>query len=242
VEVAPTFAGTRDGVTGEISNEVSLNNFLNILRLKETLCEAVFFMESGRLCVPECMRNLPVFEGRPVPWFQSWRDLKPELGAAMSQEKLRRALAGRLCIVCGQDHEPPAAFVGDVTLGIEQVARVPVVDVECAQWVARHAEFLPRLEEEGAGQARGPTAGEVRLVMICRGWGLRHINGQARFNLWKPERVEWYLAGRSARRAEVLSSLEACWGELKWRALTWAGGLAELRRRRARLEKWFPNN
>jgi hypothetical protein len=187
------------------------------------------------------MRNLPVFEGRPVPWYATWSDHKLELGAGVSQEKLRRALMLRLCIVCGEDHEPPAAFVGDVTLGIEQVARVPVADVECAQWVARYAEFLPRPEETGAGQARGPTCGAVRLVLICRGWGLEHINGQARFNLWMPERVEWYFAGRSARRVEVLASFEACRGELERRALTWVGGLAELRRRRARLERWLPN-
>lgn len=197
-------------------------------------------MESGSLRVPESMRNLPVFEGRPVPWYTSWSDHKPELGSGMLQEKLRRALTRRLCIVCGQDHEPPAAFVGDATLGIEQVARVPVADVECAQWVARYAEFLPQPEETGAGQARGPTLGEVRLVLICRGWGLEHSNGQARLNLWMPERVEWYLAGRSARRVEVIASLEACRRELERRALTWVGGQAELRRRRARLERWLP--
>jgi hypothetical protein len=186
------------------------------------------------------MRNLPLYDGWPVPWFASWEDHKPNLAAGMSDEKFSRALVHRVCIVCGHSIKAPLAFVDGVRLGIEQAALVPASHIDCAQWVAARVEHLPRPPSSDGGPPGG--FGLVRLLWICRGWELRHTNGQARFTLWAPETVEWYMHGRSARRFEVLDSLEASRRELERLALTWSGGLAELRRRRARLERWLPNN
>jgi len=52
--------------------------------------------------LPARLHFLPVDErGYPVPWFVAWRDGKPEF-RAMDGEKWVRAVAQRLCWVCGE--------------------------------------------------------------------------------------------------------------------------------------------
>ena len=82
----------------------------------------------------------------------------------------------------------------------------------------------------------GGPAGAVRLVWITRTWQLIHELGNlARFNLGPAEQVEWYVDGRSARRAEV----DAAEAE-EMPALVRRMDRLELRRRLERFEKWLP--
>lgn len=198
--------------------------------------------------VPGAMRNLPLYEGVPVPWFTTWHEHRPDYSMGMSEEKFSRGLVYRVCIICGSNHRAPLAFLGDVVMGIEQIARVPGCHIDCGQWAAKYAPGLPRRRDEpkpdpAAARLRlASSAGGVRLVWICRGFEEKHVDNETRLRLWAPEVVEWYVGGRSANRSEVLDELERRRGELERRALTWTGGLAELRRRRARLERWLPGN
>jgi len=176
--------------------------------------------------IPEKMRALPVYAGLPVPWFAYWRNHHPDFRAPISPEKLERAVTRHVCIICGRRLRRPAAFFGEVAMGITCVSAAPPAHRACGAWALGHSLVLC-----------GPAHfGRVKMLWLTRAWEV--IDGT--FRLGAPEAVEFYFKDHSAPRAAVAVALGAAFAEFEERACDWPGGIKDLRRRRNRFEWWLP--
>lgn len=169
--------------------------------------------------LPARLHFLPVDErGYPVPWFVAWRDGKPEF-RAMDGEKWVRAVAQRLCWVCGEQLGNWLTFVIGPMCGITRTTGEPPCHLDCARWSARNCPFLSRphmvRREDGL-----PDNIEIAGIAISRNPGVTLLwttrtfdvfddgNGKGLISVGDPERVEWWAEGRPATREEVEHSVE----------------------------------
>lgn len=166
------------------------------------------------------LAKLPVVRGFPVPWFVAWIKGVPEF-RAMDHNKLKKAVAKRLCWCCGEPLGYYATFVIGPMCSINRVSSEPPNHRECAQWSARNCPFLTsrqleRREDEttekmrpagGFGIKRNPG---VTLLWTTDKWKVfGDGNGGQLIELGEPKDVEWFSHGRKATRAEVIESIES---------------------------------
>lgn len=174
--------------------------------------------------MPRRMRELPVDAiGRPVPWFVTWIDGKPDFRVA-DGAKLHRALRVSLCWACGQgfrNGEDRAWLIGPMC-AVNLVTAEPPSHLDCATWSARNCTFLitpnmvrrerhmPEGTQEPAGimLRRNPGASVV-WVTTYRGWKAEREGRGYLFRLGPARRALWFAEGREATRAEVLASIDS---------------------------------
>lgn len=174
--------------------------------------------------MPWRVRELPVDAiGRPVPWFVSWIDGKPDFRVA-DGEKLREALRVGLCWVCGRGFsgcEDRAWLIGPMC-AVNLVTAEPPSHLDCAVFSARNCTFLitpnmvrrdrhmPEGTKEPAGimLRRNPGASVV-WVTRHRAWKAEREGRGYLFRLGPARRALWFAEGREATRAEVLASIDS---------------------------------
>jgi hypothetical protein len=174
--------------------------------------------------MPRRMRELPVdATGRPVPWFASWIDGKPDFRVA-DGGNLRRALRVGLCWVCGQGFsggEDRAWLIGPMCV-ITCTTAEPPCHLDCAIFSALNCPFLvvPRMvrrerhipegTESPAGiMIRRNPGASVVWVTTYRGWKAEREGRGYLFRLGPARRALWFAEGREATRAEVLASVDS---------------------------------
>lgn len=220
--------------------------------------------------LPGRLAHLPVRRGYPVPWFVAWvgPDGKAcdaaEPGAApefrcMDGAKWRLAVARRLCWVCGEEIDRRLmTFVVGPMCGINRTSSEPPCHPVCAAWSARNCPFLSRPQmtrrEADLPTDLAPSSGVpilrnpgVTLLWTTHGYHLfPDGRGGTLIRLSNPDRVEWYAEGKPAARAAVARSVETGlpllvqMAEAQDRARPGAGAVAELRRRAAAFEAFYP--
>lgn len=167
---------------------------------------------------PARIRLLPRYKGFPVPWF-----VHMEMGVAdfrvIGRGKMRSAIKGELCWICGQRMGTFRAFVIGPMCAINRVSAEPPSHLECAVFAAEACPFLTkpkmRRNEKGLPEERQAPPGVmidrspgVALVWVTRKYK-RFTDGQGGqlFDVGEPTEVRWFAEGRPATRDEVLASI-----------------------------------
>lgn len=204
------------------------------------------------LDAPPSIRALPTdHRGYPVPWFVAWIDGKPDF-RVIGEGKLRAAVKGNRCWICGEKLGRMKAFVIGPMCAINRVSSEPPSHLVCAMFSAKACPFLtqPKMRRNEAGLEDAQPAGGV---MIARNPGVALVwatlrfraspdgHGGVLFDVGTPERVLWFAEGRFATRAEVMASIDSGYPLLEAMAREdGAGGLAALAAARARAMPLVP--
>jgi hypothetical protein len=175
--------------------------------------------------MPRRMQELPVDAvGRPVPWFVWIDDAGTPDFRVVGPGKLRQAMRGPLCWVCGHGFsggEDRAWLIGPMCT-VNLVTAEPPSHLDCATWSARNCPFLAtpnmvrrdRHMPEGAVNPAGimirrnPGASVV-WVTGYRAWKAEREGRGFLFRLGPAKRALWFAEGREATRAEVLASIDS---------------------------------
>lgn len=204
-------------------------------------------LRQGLTPLPTRMQSLPVDDrGYPVPYFVAWIDGKPD-HRVMDGSKLPRAVAKKLCWLCGQEMEVLNSFVIGPMCAITRTIGEPPSHWDCACWAAVTCPFLTRPQAkrraanlpsdakwEGNGLKRNPGAVAVWQTESFRPF---KSAGGVLFNIGEPVQVKWVCEGRDASAAEVRESVDSGIGVLE--ALAHSQGLEAMRDltiRRAQLD------
>lgn len=203
--------------------------------------------------VPKQMMNLPVQDGRPVPWFAA---VDPANGAydfrVMDADKFRRAIRFRLCWVCGGRLGAHTTFVIGPMCAVNRVSAEPPAHTACAEWSAQNCPFLIRPSKErretdlpdgtsdpaGYMLTRNPG---VTLLWTSKNWRPFQVEGGWLFDVGDPTAHRWMREGRPATRDEVNESIMSGLPVLTEGAATMGRrALAELERQVARAMLLLP--
>lgn len=173
--------------------------------------------------LPRKMAHLPIAaNGYPVPWFV-W--INPANGEpdfrVIAPGKLRTAMLGRRCWLCGGVLGRHQVFCIGPMCGINRITSEPPSHRECAEFAAAACPFLsqPRMRRnlkiakpEGAREMPGRPAlrnpGGV-LLWESASWRQVRVKGGFLLDVGEPIRVDWWVKGKPASRAEAETILEA---------------------------------
>lgn len=186
--------------------------------------------------LPERMKKLPVdARGFPVPWFVQWFhasgkafervDLAPGEGdypdfRVMDSRKMRLAVRGRRCWVCGDPLGKFMAFVIGPMCAVNRTSGEPPAHRDCALFSAQGCPFLSKPAVERRVNDL-PLPDEIRIhpamidrnpgvtmVWVCRDYRIRQDADGVLFNIGEPTEVLFFANGRTATRAEIMHSID----------------------------------
>lgn len=171
--------------------------------------------------LPDNMKDLPIDErGYPVPAFVALIDDKPDF-RVMSLPHWERCIKQELCWVCGK----PLAnrrvyFVIGPMCAVNRTTSEPPCHKECAEYSAKGCPFLTRphmhrreddftRQSTQAGFAIKRNPG-CALVWCTRKYSLFQDGmGGWLIQMGEAERIDAYVQGRPAKRAEVMESINS---------------------------------
>lgn len=185
-------------------------------------------MRSSRLVdttpMPSRIARLPRNAvGYPIPWFvATLEDGTRDFRIADPQRHVD-ALRFKLCWLCGQRSGKNVAFTIGPMCAINRISSEPPAHRDCAIYAAQVCPFLTnptmRRRESGIPEEVVPAAGEplsrnpgVALVWVTQTYrAFRPQMGNAGYlcEIGEPTEVLWFAEGRSATRAEVMSSIDS---------------------------------
>ena len=161
---------------------------------------------------------------RPVPWFVAFIGGTPDF-RIIKPGAIEDALRHKLCWTCGFPftRQEDRAFVIGPMCAVNRISAEPPSHYDCALYSATHCPFLttPRMvrrERHMPESAAVPAGVSIRrnpgvaLVWITgyRTWStFKDDQGGTLINVGQPKRCEWYAEGRTATRAEVLTSIDS---------------------------------
>lgn len=173
--------------------------------------------------MPDRIKRLPVdSRGYPVPKFASWNDGVPEFRLA-DTGYLRRALAARLCWVCGGVLGQYMAFVIGPMCAINRTTAEPPCHLDCAQYSVRRCPFMAfphrtrnmdglpadRVHPGGVAIERNPG---VALIWVTKSYRLERAQAGhpgTLIRLGEAVSKSWWCRGRPATLQEVMASVES---------------------------------
>jgi len=172
--------------------------------------------------IPERMKKLPVDErGFPVPYFVSWIDGKPEF-RVMDPGAFARCIKERACWLCGETLGANMAFVLGPMCAVNKVNSEPPSHLDCALYAARACPFLSRPHAKRRELDLPGTAGYQHAaglpilrnpgavaVWVTKSYEVVKVDNGILFDVGPPLHVFWYCEGRTARRAEVIASIDS---------------------------------
>lgn len=169
--------------------------------------------------VPERLKERPIQNGYPVPWFVAEIDGRYDFRVA-GEDKLRKALRHKLCWVCGKPLGANLTFVTGPMCAINRTISEPPSHQECAEWSAKACPFLCERQEErrvghlpedrkepgGIAIARNPKA---VAIWTTRSYEVFTVSNGILFQMGEPTQVLWMREGRTATRQDVLDSINS---------------------------------
>lgn len=169
--------------------------------------------------LPDTMKHLPVSRGYPVPWFvANTNAIDPDFRIA-DRPKFRRALAKKLCWVCGTPIPALVAFVIGPMCVVNRVSAEPPSHPECALFSVKACPFLTRphmARRDDAPEGTTPAPGYMELrnpgvtiLWQTRAFEVFSIPGGLLLNIGVPEDVTPYCQGRLATADELRTSIES---------------------------------
>lgn len=203
--------------------------------------------------MPERLRRLPVDErGFPVPFFVAIVDGKPD-HRVVDHDKLKRAVTGKLCWLCGEHLGAHRAFVIGPMCSITRTSAEPPSHRDCALYAVQACPFLtrPHAKRRPADFAHVPAAGEMLLRNpgACAVWVTKfHLAQRAQggqtgvlFSIGDPTEVTWWAEGRPATRAEIEESVRTGLPLLEQHAPS-SRELESLRREAMLAQRYWPQS
>jgi len=197
--------------------------------------------------------------GYPIPYFVAYIDGKPDFRIA-DGEKFVLCIRNRWCWVCGQPLGVHLSFVIGPMCAITRTTAEPPAHHDCAHWSIRGCPFMmrPKMVRREGGFKDSPDHADPGGIMITRNPGVmchwttkafaifKDDKGKPLIQVGEPESVTWWQEGRSAKRHEVLASIESGMPELikachmEKTPADAEHALAELDRQRHEAERWLP--
>lgn len=175
-------------------------------------------LRKGLPPVPRRMVGLPIDpRGYPIPWFVAEVDGKRDFRVA-DGVKRARAAKNRLCWLCGERLGRYMAFVIGPMCAVNRNTSEPGCHKDCALFAVQACPFITRplaqyrtagLPEEGGTL---PYALEGNPGGVCI-WITESFRPYKALDSWliqlgAPVEVLWWVEGREASRAQVLSIFE----------------------------------
>jgi hypothetical protein len=178
---------------------------------------------------PRRIARLPKDErGYPVPAFVEWiRDGEAaKTGAPGARPDFRyanfefreRAWRQGLCWICGDPLGRHRVYAIGPMCVVNRTTMEPPSHRDCAEFAAKACPFLVRPRMRRLPEAEGDAApgtlikrnpGCVCLYETSEAKRFGDGRGGWLIRLGEPERVDWWAEGRTARREEILASLES---------------------------------
>jgi hypothetical protein len=146
--------------------------------------------------VPAQLRHLPLnSRGYPVPWFAAY----PERVAVFDPAKRRRAIAERLCWICGRPlGQRIRWFVLDPAQAVTRVVQAPPSHPGCALFAVRTCPFIRTADYRCSDvEEHGPPSPGCFAVWRTDAYA---VDGVGRVLIGAPETVTWFHHGRAATR------------------------------------------
>ena len=168
--------------------------------------------------IPERMRSLSRDDkGRPVPYFVTWGDGKPDF-RVVNAVKMLECYQLKLCFICGLKLGTYQCFVIGPMSAVQRVSAEPPSHYECAHYAVQVCPFLAMpnkgyrdadLPDGTSTDSRIPTHNPgVTAIWVTKSYDPFVQADGLLFRLGYPERVEWYREGRPASRSEVVGAFE----------------------------------
>ena len=205
-----------------------------------------------RSIIPPRMQARPIdARGYSIPWFVDYVDGKPDFRCA-DQRKLKRAIAHKLCWLCGEKLGRHLSFVIGPMCVVNRVTSEPPCHLDCATYAVKGCPFMTLPEAQyrtanlpaeatepgGCPLKHNPTA---CAIYTTHDFSIFLPGNGILFRLAEPESITFWHRGRLATRAELDAALAI--GFPKVRAMAEAEGpdaLAELNRMLEVAQRWFP--
>src|SRR5437660_2185721 len=172
-----------------------------------------------KLDIPARFLKLPIDErGYPVPKFVKYVDGKPDF-RVVATDFFRRAMAQKLCWLCGETLGRYMAFVRGPMCAIKRINSEPPSHLDCARFAVKACPFLtqPRRGRDkndmpenfilpgGVMLERNPG---VSLIWVCESYKHFKTGDGILFEVGDARALEWYARGRKATRDEIMASIE----------------------------------
>lgn len=183
-------------------------------------------MTTRNLEIPPKIVALPRDEhGRPVPFFVTWVNGKPDF-RIVNGMRVAECYLTRVCFICGQKLGTYLAFVLGPMSVTNMISAEPPSHYDCALYAVKACPFLanPRKEYRDGDLPDDRRLEDRQLVlkdvpMVAENPGVTAIwvaktyrplirDQHVLCQLDEPVRVEWYKEGRTASREEVAGALQ----------------------------------
>jgi hypothetical protein len=167
--------------------------------------------------IPEKMKRLPISnQGFPTPWFVGKVDGEYDFRVA-DPAKLYAAIKRNLCWLCGQPLGVHKVFVIGPMCAVNRISAEAPCHFECADYSVRACPFLskPRMRRNEVDMPEGATMSEsgikrnpgVAVIWVTKSFKLIRDGDSVLFKIGEPERVLWFVQGRTATRSEIDESI-----------------------------------
>lgn len=223
--------------------------------------------------VPARMRHLPKdHRGYHVPRFVLWAEGDPSDAQNLRQpghgkpyfqimdvRHLSRCVRSHQCWICGNPLVKIMVFVIGPMCAINRVSAEPPSHLECARYAVQVCPFLAipemrrlpthrfagTMSQAGFALPRNPGVSGLWCTQRYRTFKPHAGGDGVLFEMGEPSRVEWFVRGREATRAEVLASSESGYPALEEAARQEhpdraEEALAELVKQRDRMMRYLP--
>jgi hypothetical protein len=202
--------------------------------------------------IPPRMQNRPIdARGYSIPWFVDYIDGQPDFRCA-DQRKLRRAIAHKLCWLCGEKLGRHLSFVIGPMCVVNRVTSEPPCHLDCATYAVKGCPFmtLPAAQYRTANlPACAKAPGGVLLqhnptacaIYTTHDFSIFLPGNGILFRLAEAESVTFWHRGRLATRAELDAALAI--GFPKVHAMAVEEGpaaVAKLDEMLQAAQRWFP--
>jgi hypothetical protein len=143
-------------------------------------------------------------QGYPVPWFAA----HPERLTEVDRAKKPRAIAERLCWICGKPLHRALCFVLGPAQAAMRTAQEPPSHRGCAQFAVTTCPFMLSPDYHRSDTDRAAHALHNPGCFAVWQADAYEVAADGRLAVGAPQAVAWFRAGRPAMREEVLRALD----------------------------------
>jgi hypothetical protein len=171
-----------------------------------------------QVAMPERIKSLPTYGGKPIPFFVSMIDGKPDF-RVVNALKVYECCYTKACFICGQKLGTYLAFVIGPMCTVSRISAEPPSHLECAQyavkvcpflahpWMSRRVEGLPDDVREPPGAFAEYNPG-CTAIWVTKSYRPIVHDGGLLFRIGEPTTWWWYKEGELASREDVVLAFD----------------------------------